>query len=578
MQRVVWFGIGSLVAGAAALGAMKLASPGAPVVPVVARVVVARVVVAPVVVAPVVVTPAPPPVAKPDLAAMLKMLGARVQAEQAAAYPAVEAGAGYQASDPGEQAPGKLFAVGDCERPSETERAAITKRIRATVNRYAWISFGCDERNGIVVDATYDIGHIGYWKILRVTDKKITTLSSLSGESSQDWMEWADEQTVSTWALVDVDGDGLLDVVSLHTQHEGGSSTTDIDVELRRSSDNKVVKLGGFERLRDYGFVRGSTSTLVLRASTSDDGEPDAAAQYRCIVASGFTDCPAATEAARIDHAAEIAGWFVHGHEYLPTGAAVPDRDQLAELLDVVRIAGDERARLLAAADETPPSYRIKRSIDAKLAVRAARPETRPAELATALGDTACTKCAYTVATTTKALREDRLERTDRLVYNGKVLASVTVRGPATECSACGYTTPGQQFAMKAYRHGTHTVALVFRNASAEESDPFSLEKRASTLADGTLYVFVDGTQVETRAALDSSWFRFDGDAEATGLAVTENTFVHWPQMPAAALDLIDAEAARSEAQHRLEGFDVNRWGDAAYVADVTRDRALVGI
>ncbi|HEY4183076.1 MAG TPA: hypothetical protein VGM90_39910 [Kofleriaceae bacterium] len=536
---------------------------------------------------PVVVKPVVKSAAKPDLAAMLKQLGTRLHVDLDAAYPAIGSSEPYPATDSEEQPPGKIFATEPCARPDDKERAAITKRVRATVDSGAWLSFGCEDRNGIVVDATFDTAKkrrdggtdlTGHWKILRVSAKKITTLYTLDGESSQNWMEWSNEQSVSTWALVDLDGDGVHDIISLRTVHEGGSSSSDIDVELRRSSDNKLITLGSFTGLRDCGFARGSTSTLVLHTSTLDDEWNEKDAHYQCLASTGLTDCPAAAEAARIDHAVQIADWFVAGHAYAPADSALPDRDQLGEMLDVARVTGDERARLLAAADETPASYRIKREIDAKLAVRAGLPETRPAQLAAALGDTACTKCAYKVVTTTKNLPEQRLQRTDRLVYAGKVLASVTVRGPAFTCSACGFGPPEQQFEINTYRHGASTVALVYRPASMEE-DSSEVEKRASTLTDRTVNVFVDGKLVDQLPdGGDYPWYKFDQNAFATDLAKVNNTLVHWPAVPAAAIQYLADETARTDATERLAGFDVTQWANSAYRDQIVRDRALVGI
>ncbi|HEY4059370.1 MAG TPA: hypothetical protein VGM39_22285 [Kofleriaceae bacterium] len=564
MQRVVWFGIGSLAVSATVLMTMNCASHDAP--PRVA-------VIAPVIQAAPVIPPAPVAPAKPDLAAMLKVLGERLQHELDAAYPPLVVPEAWSDRNADNFADGKIFALGNCERPTDIERASIAKRVRAVTSRYAQLSIGCKERDGIVVDATYDTGSErleGHWKILRVTPTKIATLDSMSGESEQYWMEWSTEQQVFTLALVDVDGDGIKDVVTARTEHEGGSSTTYYVLELRRSTDHKMVELGTLDGLAELDFARGSTSTLVLRTTAGEWNDDHQEQQFLCITSTSLAACPASLEAARVDHAVEIATWFATAHAYEPAGASLPDRDLLSQLLDVVRVIGTERATLLAAAAETPDSYRIEREIKDKLAAKKLEKDTRAEQLMAALGDTECTRCEYKVLTTEKPTNEGELVRTDRFVYQGKALATVIVRGPATECSACGTAPPGQGFDLKTYRHGAQTIALVYRAPVGAE-----ITTLASTLADQSLSVFVDGTRIDTRTT-ESPWFSFDG--VETSLAAGPAGPLHWPALSDSARHWLAAETARVDARTRLEAFDLTKWSDPPYQAQVKSDRILVGI
>jgi hypothetical protein len=302
------------------------------------------------------------------------------------------------------------------------------------------------------------------------------------------------------------------------------------------------------------------------------------------VTPTSLAECPASIEAARIEHAAELANWFMTGHTYAPGADTLPDRELLGQLLDVLRVTGPDRTNLLAAAAETPDSYRIKRELEAMLAARAKLPDTRPAQLATALGDTECTKCAFKVTTTWKPLQGDSVERTDRLVYNGKVLVSVSVRGPSSTCNACGTSPPEQALELKTYRHGTTSVAIVYRawmDNIGDSPDMTGWQTRASTIDSRTLYVFVDGKLVEKHpagAATGSAWYAFDALVPTYLGLLEDGSFIHWPDVPVAAIDYIKTEQARSTARENLEGFNISLWSDASYRAEVARNRALVGI
>lgn len=498
-------------------------------------------------------------------AAQLRAFGVKLVPQLDSAYPEIASKSGDDRTE--------IFTQGPCERLNETERAAVEKRVAAFLHHGASLVFGCKDPDGTIVDATWDDvpkKRRQTWTVMRVSAKSVSTIATYSGQPQVDWSEWADEQTLSTLALADVDGDGKRDVVLRHTKQEGGSMGFEWELSVQRSSDHKLVKLGSLHGT-DIHIARGSTFAGLVLASANELDSTEAAARFTCVNPPALGECPASVEAARIDHAREIARWFATGHEYEPLGSKVPDRDQLGEMLDVLRVQGPDRTKLLAAVAETPASYRMQREIAAKLIAQQKLPDTRAVDLMNVLGDTKCTRCEYKVVTSKKKLGRDQIERTDRLVYKGKTLASITVRGPAAECGPCGTAPPEQGFSMKTYRNGAHIIALVQRSKSVEDSD----EKRASTLSDDTLTVFIDGTLVET-VATAYPWFSLDG--LETHLVATAKEPRHWPEFTDATKRWLDGQAALSAARARLATFDVTRWSDANYQAQIKRDRSLLGI
>ncbi len=353
--------------------------------------------------------PAPDPAVAKSL---LHALGQRVTAELDATYPTLD-----------ESRTDGITSLGPCTRPSPDERDALKRAIVANdpESRSAGLTFGCKDRSGIVVDVAYDrprrdvaqktcTSHCadGIWRVVRVSGSRATTLLEYVGTSSQDFMEWVGETIVQTIALADLDGDGDHDAVIATDSREGGSPRHHVKLSIwlsrtKRLTSVDLSEVGQVVLARGQPRVPGQPLVLGIQQPSGME------MAYRCVEPAGTLDlCPAATEASRIERVGEIAGWFagndsaVDHHKYGPYKDAVPDREELAQLLDVLRIAPAEQAPLLASVAPARPEVRVMRElvrlvppVSSSWAFSAAPvPDPRPAELQQLLGDTACAPAA----------------------------------------------------------------------------------------------------------------------------------------------------------------------------------------
>lgn len=296
-----------------------------------------------------------------------------------------------------EVASADLVAIGTCRRPDAAER----DEVRAHVARWVAKSlpgqaldaepdlrFGCDELTGTIVDVHVDTtgaGSDGHWWTLRVAPDRVERLVDVTGMSSQDWMEWSYEISAATVALVDLDGDGRLDVVSARDGREGGAPehTIELSAVTTRTGKHHVIATVG----NDVEAVPGLASLVV--AITGRDHTV-----YRCIGADlALGTCPDVATARMNQRAKDAATELAFAKE-------VPDREQLAADLSAL---GVFEPALLAAAPPTTREQHAGRDIarwladqhgdrtDAELADAAAADEAAyELALDVALGVTPC--------------------------------------------------------------------------------------------------------------------------------------------------------------------------------------------
>ncbi len=307
----------------------------------------------------------------------------------------------------------EITAYAACTRPSASDKKAIQAQVIDWVNRAnpkeigdpdseVGVVYGCVEKNGIVLDVQSDRDlksdphrHVGRWWTVRKKDAAFQVLAQVSGTATIDAMEWASEPSMGTLALIDLDHDGLLDVISRHTEHEGGAILSDFAFSAITSANGKTTQLGSFSG--NFDLVTGDAGTVVIRVRETHD---DKLAFYRCLDGATLARCPASHAARRRDHALDVAGKLARGELFLQ------DRDQAAEVLDLLDVPDGERAPYLAGVAATTPRDRAARHIAAfltppadadkdeaeKHADRVARIEPYLATLRTALGDTTCPK------------------------------------------------------------------------------------------------------------------------------------------------------------------------------------------
>src|SRR5688572_1265653 len=160
-----------------------------------------------------------------DVARKLWEIGARAQAQLAETAPT--------------DSPTRIPAAGACERLTAMQQTQLRSRLAAWIDqtysdekRGAKIELefrsGCVEPDGLVVDMNVDRtrkagGRLSRWWIVRVTTGDIAILAERTSEAKIDWMEWSNMGTISVLALVDLDRDGVREVVWTRTDKEGGA-------------------------------------------------------------------------------------------------------------------------------------------------------------------------------------------------------------------------------------------------------------------------------------------------------------------------------------------------------------------
>jgi hypothetical protein len=299
------------------------------------------------------------------------------------------------------------LAVGPCERPTEAERTTLRRAIAASTKEgrpaSLMLGFGCKDRDGIVVDVSYDRAtrgthREGVWRVVHVdgtaASARVMTLVELTRllASDPDDGFGMDHTDVKTLALIDLDGDGSHDPILVRnldtfSRHDGVELA--VWFSMRRTLTPSI-------RLSQVFSIdvppAQANLPLVLRIRTYAGDLPIA---YRCVEADGTLDrCPAIEEVRRRDRVEKIAQDFANS----ATGVFDDkiDRELLAELLDTLAVAPTERSALLAALEPGRPEIHVMREL---ARVRASRaddaliylPDPRPTALRALLGDTPCT-------------------------------------------------------------------------------------------------------------------------------------------------------------------------------------------
>jgi hypothetical protein len=184
---------------------------------------------------------------------------------------------------------GQITAYGACDRPSASTAGALRRRVQHFIDSRVGtpaetdeeaIFFGCMEPGGIIVDARADRGQSGDWWVLRVTPDAIRVLAHARGTAFMHWMEWADERSVHTAALLDLDGDGALEAVLTAQAREGGAVSGSYVVRVARG--NRTTVVGTLEGNLTVEGLEGDS--LAVRTTAEP---PDATEVRRCVGARG---------------------------------------------------------------------------------------------------------------------------------------------------------------------------------------------------------------------------------------------------------------------------------------------------
>jgi hypothetical protein len=310
-------------------------------------------------------SPAPP---RLDLAAERAQLGERWLANRAAP-PAAEGS--------------HLYAIGACERTSAAETKQLARRIQRWIDaRFPHeqsasgveLEVGCKSPRGIIVDVSDERGrrakrperetHRSF--VLRARPDGLDVLAEKEAEGSDRAMEWSDEGSVETLALVDLDGDGVLDAVIDHVEHEGGARHSGHTIEAIRSTTGVRMAIASMSGELEVATRDAAPVVLGLGAEWT--------LEHVCLGNDGTLARCAASEA--VHHAYE-QDQLASNYRSLNDNE-VPDADALAEQLALLDVPQPERARLVAAAPTTTDDRRAEREIARLVAAEQPRDRLDP--------------------------------------------------------------------------------------------------------------------------------------------------------------------------------------------------------
>src|SRR5664279_284730 len=182
-----------------------------------------------------------------------------------------------------------IAADGTCVRPSSAEQKQLRARVAAWIDQtyrdekplgQIEIRYGCEDATGIVVEGNVDRvandkDHTSKnrgW-ILEIASDSIKPIDERTSTAKQNWMEWANEGTLTVLALIDLDHDGAREVVWTDTEHEGASVTSDYTITTLMHRDARPVATV-------HGFL---DATLIDHTVVFSIGAHDEHVGYRCL-------------------------------------------------------------------------------------------------------------------------------------------------------------------------------------------------------------------------------------------------------------------------------------------------------
>lgn len=260
--------------------------------------------------------------------------------------------------------PAEIPAFGPCTRPDPDAQAKLRPRIEAWLRQH-WpareaeeppvLTFGCVDRGGAIVDIAVDTAekgkkqaNKGHWLTVRAAER-IAVVVETDGIPSTWGGEWAISTEQHTLALADLDRDGVVDVISVKSEHEGGAMTTDLTLTTVLSTGGRKTS-GVFGNRIEIPAQAFATNVVVV---VRDPREQEERVIVRCVDRTGLIKtCP---EAARVQQAVDAE----REAKRIVDGAAdlTFDRDEVAELATLFQLGERERTDLLAAS--TPDPHRV---------------------------------------------------------------------------------------------------------------------------------------------------------------------------------------------------------------------------
>ena len=507
-----------------------------------------------------------------------------------------------------------IAAVGPCVRPSPDEIAALTTRAgeHHRGDPSTWkLRFGCKEPTGIIVEAdmpTSDPKVPG--GRIRVVIHLGAEVSEIHAGVGQRPVNWAWPVMLDAVALVDLDGDGVHDVVIAQAGDDlDGQPANELWLTSSKAERTYpvarrlgTVAPGAIEVAA--GQPRTTHPPLILESLDPHAGEPS----YRCIeVPDRLTLCPAVEAARRFDAARVIASAWAAAD-----AKTAPDREALADQMLALApygITPAERTRLLPLAAPASPAVAIAREVARALDRRSSRRygellppviDPRPARTLAMLGDAPCAELSRTARTAALGLIRAWVAHH----HPHPTYPSFPILLAACEAPGQGYYLVSwrDQAALDLFYSRAGTLRLV---AEAAELDARLYRRSASVVAliqaPAQFSIEVDGAVVAPPASGAGEVYRI-GHEPVNDLVGAAGQFFHWeggdtwapiavpfdvhprtppprldPQRDALALWLWQ-QARFDSALDRLRHFDADAWQrDPDVRADVHQALMILG-